>query len=134
MPTEIAEVPGLRRNEEEDDMTITSSRVLRGAAIVGALFVGGIHGGRESLNLAIPRHRGLASRSRGRPAGDARQCRRRRKAQLKASRKAALLLNLAGSLCVTCLRVGTTQRCEEERVWAAAPLLISGGRSERQRK
>jgi hypothetical protein len=41
MPTEIAEVPGLRRNEEEDDMTITSSRVLRGAAIVGALFVGG---------------------------------------------------------------------------------------------
>ncbi len=41
MPTEIAEVPGLRRNEEEDDMTIRSSRVLRGAAIVGALFVGG---------------------------------------------------------------------------------------------
>jgi len=41
MPTEIAEVPGLRRNEEEDDMTITSSRLLRGAAIVGALFVGG---------------------------------------------------------------------------------------------
>jgi hypothetical protein len=41
MPTEITEVPGLRRNEEEDDMTITSSRLLRGAAIVGALFVGG---------------------------------------------------------------------------------------------
>jgi hypothetical protein len=41
MPTEITEVPGLQRNEEEDDMTITSSRLLRGAAIVGALFVGG---------------------------------------------------------------------------------------------
>ena len=41
MPIEITEVPGLRRNEEEDDMTRTGSQVLRGTAIVGALFVGG---------------------------------------------------------------------------------------------
>ncbi|MGC1579645.1 MAG: hypothetical protein WA813_26600 [Beijerinckiaceae bacterium] len=41
MATEIIEVPGLRRNKEEDDMTKTGSRVFRGAAIAGALFVGG---------------------------------------------------------------------------------------------
>jgi hypothetical protein len=41
IPTEITEVPGLRRNEDEDDMTRTGSQVFRGAAIVGALFVGG---------------------------------------------------------------------------------------------
>ena len=41
IPAEITEVPGLRRNEDEDDMTRTGSQVFRGAAIVGALFVAG---------------------------------------------------------------------------------------------